>query len=98
MNAGAQIVNIANGATAANSTVNILSGVGTIGAGSLLMADNTRVTTIDLGNIAPAAARTTTIAGGNSTVVDLINLGTGNATVAGGKTIHIGDGPRQVLT
>jgi|GEM_PF-1969004 hypothetical protein len=92
VNTGAQIVSIANGATAANSTVNILSGVGTAGAGSLLMADNTRVTQIDIGNIAAAAARTTTIGGGNNGVVDTINIGNGNGTVAGAETINIGAG------
>lgn len=90
--AGAQIINIGNGTTAANMTVSILSGVGTAGTGTLSLGNNTRVTTIDVGNIAPAAARTITVGGGNSAVVDTLNLGTGNTTVAGGKTIHIGDG------
>ncbi len=96
VNAAAQVVSIANGATAANSTVNILSGVGTAGAGSLLMADNTRVTTIDLGNIAPAAARTTTIAGGNSAVADIVNIGTGLVGGAGSKTVNISTGASTV--
>lgn len=74
VNAGPQEVHIADGATGANSLVSILSGAGTAGAGSLLMADNTRVTTVDLGNVAPAAARTTTIAGGNSAQNDTVNI------------------------
>jgi len=85
-------VTIANGATVGNTSVSILSGTGTNGTGTLSLGNNTRVTTIDLGNIVPVAARTTTIAAGNSGVIDLINIGTGNASVAGGKTIHIGDG------
>ena len=90
-NTSSNVVNIANGATAANTTVAILSGVGTAGAGTLSLGNNTRVTTIDLGNIAPAAARTTTIAGGGTGVVDTVNIATGAATVAGGKTVHIAD-------
>lgn len=92
VNTGAQTVGIANGATGANSTVNILSGVGTAGLGTLNIGNNTRVATINLGNISPAAARTTTIAGGNSAVVDMVNIGIGVASVAGGKTINIGTG------
>jgi hypothetical protein len=95
-NAGAQTVNIANGTTAANSIVNILSGIGTAGAGTLNLANNTRVTAINLGNITPSAARTTTIAGGNSAFVDLISIGTGNPSVAGGKTINIGTGASSI--
>ncbi len=89
---GAQTINIGNGTTGAATTVNILSGVGTAGASTINLGNNTRVSTINLGNIAPAAARTTTIAGGNSAVVDTVNIGTGNTTVAGGKTINIGTG------
>jgi hypothetical protein len=72
--------------------VNILSGVGTLGAGALKMANNPRVTTIDLGNVAPDNARTITIAGLGSNVSDTINIGTGSATTTGSKVIHIGDG------
>jgi len=86
----AQTVNVLNGVSAANQTVNILSGAGTNGVGAINLGDNPRVTTIDIGNTAPAAARTTTIAGGNAAVVDQINIGTGSATVAGGKTVNIG--------
>ena len=93
VSASAQNVNIANGATAGSTTVNILSGIGTGGASAVKIGDNTRVNAIDLGNIAPAAARTTTIAGGGSGFVDAINIGTGAATVAGGKTINIGTTP-----
>lgn len=74
VNASAQEIDIANGASAANSTVKILSGIGTAGAGVLQMANNTRVTTIDLGNIAPAAARLTTIAGGNQAQNDTVSV------------------------
>lgn len=73
-NTGALVVQIANGASGANSEVDILSGVGTTGAGTLKMANNTRVTTIDLGNVAPAAARTTTVLGGNAAVNDTLTI------------------------
>ncbi len=61
------------------------------GAGSVLLG-NANATTLGIGSNAPAAARTTTINGGNAGFVDTINIGTGNGTVAGAKTIHIGDG------
>lgn len=88
INTGAQMVNIANGASGANSTVNILSGVGTAGAGVLALGNNTRVTTIGLGNIAPAAARTITIAGGNSAQNDTVNILDGNPS-ANAQTVSI---------
>lgn len=89
-NTTAQTVNIANGLSVNNSTVNILSGIGTAGASAINLGDNPRVTTINVGNYAPAAARTITVGGGASAVVDQINIGTGISTVAGGKTINIG--------
>jgi hypothetical protein len=62
-------------------------GAGTVNIGS------TNAMAINLGGLAPAvSARTTTIAGGNSGVVDTVNIATGNTTVAGGKTVHIADG------
>jgi len=89
-NTTAQTVNIANGLSGANSTVNILSGIGTAGTGAINLGDNPRVTTIDIGNYAPAATRTITVGGGATAVVDQINIGTGTSSVSGGKTINIG--------
>jgi hypothetical protein len=90
---GIQAVNIANGITGNNTTVSILSGVGTAGASSLLIGNNTRVTSIDIGNIAAAASRTINLGtGANIVGIDTINIGTGSSTVAGGKTINIGNG------
>ena len=92
-NTSTNSISIANGATAATTTVSILSGVGTAGAATLSLGNNTRVTQIDLGNIAAAAARTINVGTGSNIVgIDTINVGTGATTVAGGKTIHIGDG------
>lgn len=91
INVAAQITSINNGATAADSTVNILSGIGTAGAGVLSMANNTRVTTIDLGNIAPAAARTTSIAGGNSAQNDTVTI-FGGAPSANTQTFNLFSG------
>jgi hypothetical protein len=72
------------------------------GGGATLNLGNTNATNVtvgnaatavlNIGNIAPTSARTTTIAGGNSGVVDTVNIGTGNPTVAGGKTVNIGTG------
>jgi hypothetical protein len=78
INADVQAITIGNGASAANTSVSILSGVGTAGAGTLALGNNTRVTTIGIGNIAPAAARTTTIAGGNSGQNDTVTIFPGN--------------------
>lgn len=88
VNTTAQTVNIANGASAANSTVNILSGVGTAGAGVLALGNNTRVTTIGIGNIAPAAARLTTIAGGNQAQDDTVSILNGSAS-AGNQVMNV---------
>lgn len=91
INSGTQTTSINNGATAAASIVNILSGAGSAGASQLLMADNPRVTVIDLGNVAPAAARTTTIAGGNAAVNDTVTL-FGGAPSAGTQTFNLFSG------
>jgi hypothetical protein len=91
-----ETINIENGATASGSTtVAILSGAGVGGTASLSLGNNTRVTSISMGNINPAAART--IAIGNTTgtangFVDTINIATNPTTVAGGNTVHIADG------
>lgn len=87
-NTSVQVINIADGASAANSTVNILSGSGSAGAGVLALGNNTRVTTIDLGNIAPAAARVTTINGGNSAQNDSVAILNGNPS-AGTQSVSI---------
>jgi hypothetical protein len=65
---------------------------GTSGVGATVSLGNTNATTINIGSSAPAGVRNTTIAGGNSTVVDTVNIATGATTVAGGKTVHIADG------
>lgn len=91
INASAQTISIGNGASAANSTVNILSGIGTVGAGVLALGNNTRVTTIGLGNIAPAAARVITIAGGNQAQNDTVTI-LGGAASAGTQTFNLFSG------
>ena len=80
INTSAQTIAIANAASAANTEVDILCGIGSAGAGVLKMANNTRVTTIDLGNIAPAATRTTTVLGGNSAQNDVLGILGGDPT------------------
>lgn len=89
--ASGETVNIANSLTGGNTAVNILSGVGTAGANTLALGNNTRVTTIGLGNIAPAAARTTTIAGGNSAQNDTVSVLNG-APSAGTQTYNVMSG------
>lgn len=88
INTSAQTINIANGNSGANSTVNILSGTGTAGAGVLALGNNTRVTTIGIGNVAPAAARTITMNGGNSAQNDTLSVMSGNPS-AGTQTVTI---------
>jgi parallel beta-helix repeat protein len=91
-----QTINIGNGQqTTATSAiaVNILSGTaGSNGTATLKLANNDRVTQVDIGNVVADAARSFNLFTGNATAVDTINIGTGATTVAGGKTIHIGDG------
>lgn len=105
VNASAQIIDIANGNSGANSTVRILSGTGTTGAGTLLLGNNTRVTTASLADVAPAAARTVTVGGGTITtaVTDTIDIGPDGATTNASaiKTVNINTGgvtTGQVLT
>lgn len=111
INTTAQTINIANGASGADSTVNVLSGIGTVGAGVLALGNNTRVTTIGVGNIAPAAARTTTIAGGNSAQNDTVSVLNGapsantqtfnvlSGTATGGtQALNLGNGIGGALT
>lgn len=88
INAGAQIISIANGASAADTTVNLMSGVGTAGAGILNLANNTRVTTVDIGDISPAAARTFNIAGGDQAQNDTFNILGGNPS-AGTQAFNV---------
>jgi hypothetical protein len=94
--ANTQTINIGNGSqTTAASTinVNILSGsAGNAGTARLNLANNDRVTQVDIGNVVADAARTLNVFSGASSTVDTINIGTGNTSTAGGKTIHIGDG------
>lgn len=96
INVGAQEIDIANGASAANSTVKILSGIGTAGAGTLLLGNNTRVTVASLADVAPAASRTVTVGGGTITtaVTDTIDIGPDGATTNAGatKTVNINTG------
>ena len=88
VNTSAQTVNISNGASAADTTVNIMSGVGTAGAGTLAIGNNTRVTTVGLADIAPAAARTVTICGGDSAQNDTLSIMSDNPS-ANAQTVTI---------
>lgn len=88
INTTSQTISVGNGASGANSIVNILSGIGTAGAGTLALGNNTRVTTIGLGNIAPAAARTITVCGGNGAQNDTFTLMGGNPS-ANAQTVNI---------
>ena len=89
--AGANTVSILNGATAATGTVNILSGSGSAGGGALHMADNGRVTAISLGNVAPAASRTTTFFGGASAQNDSFLI-MGGASTANTQKMEVLNG------
>ncbi len=91
INVGAQVITIGNGDSGANSTVDILSGAGTAGAGVLALGNNARVTTIGMGNVAPAAARVITIAGGNQAQNDTVTI-LGGAASAGTQTFNLFNG------
>ena len=80
----------AGGVTITAGTTNTAS-IDSAGAGTVALGA-ANATTINIASSAPAAARSTTIGGGNAGFVDTINIGTGAGTVAGAKTIHIGDG------
>jgi hypothetical protein len=91
-----QTISIGNGSLSTSSSaivVNILSGsAGSNGTATLNLANNDRVTAVNIGNVAADAARTLNLFTGDSAVIDTLNIGTGNTTVAGGKTINIGTG------
>lgn len=89
--AGANTVSILNGATAATGTVNILSGAGSAGGGALHMADNGRVTAVTLANVAPAAARAVTFAGGAAAQNDVWAI-LGGANTAGTQSFSVFSG------
>lgn len=105
-NVGAQTIDIANGASGDNSTVRILSGIGTSGAGQILLGNNTRVTVASLADVAPAASRTVTVGGGTvvvAAVTDTIDIGPDGATTNANsiKTVNVNTGGvtlGQVLT
>lgn len=101
VNSVAQTVSIANGASAADSTVNVLSGTGTAGAAALNMANNPRVTVVDIADVAPAASRTITVGGGTvvvAAVTDTIDVGVDGATTNAdsAKVVNIGTGAVDV--
>lgn len=106
INVGAQIIDIANGASGANSDVRILSGTGTAGAATILLGNNPRVTVASLADVAPAASRTVTIGGGTvvvAAVTDTIDIGPDGATTNANsvKTVNVNTGgvtTGQVLT
>lgn len=86
INASAQVITIANGASAANTTLNIMSGTGTVGAGVIAFGSNPRVTTIGIANVAPSAARTVTLQGGNQAQNDTLTV-MGGAASAGTQSV-----------
>ncbi len=89
-------MSIANGASAANSTVSILSGAGTLGAATLNLGNNPRVTVAGLADAAPAASRTVTVGGGTiiTAVTDTIDIGPDGATTSASanKTVTVNNG------
>ena len=98
--ATAQTINIANGASAAASTVNVLCGTGTASTATLNLGNNPRLTALTIANVAPSAARTVTICGGNQAQNDTLNIMAG-APSANTQTVNIltgtGSGGTQVF-
>lgn len=105
-NTFAQVIDIGNGASGANSTVRILSGTGAAGAGTILLGNNPRVTVASLADVAPSASRTVTVGGGTvvvAAVTDTIDIGPDGATTNANsvKTVNVNTGGvtlGQVLT
>lgn len=85
---GALSVNIANGASTTNFDLNMASGSGTAGAGTIRLGNNPRVSSIQIGNIAPAAARTTVLLGGDAAVNDELYIMPDNQS-AGSQSVNI---------
>ena len=91
VNTSAQIVNISAGASGANSTVNILSGVGTAGTQTLNLGTGASAKTINIGNQTGATALTLdsgtgAISIGTGAQARTVNIGTGGAV----QTVQVG--------
>ena len=102
INTSAQVINIAGGASGADSTVNIMTGNASAGTITLNAATGNRATTINLGtgtggntlNLMSgvnAAAQTTNIASGESAGNQTVNILSGNAA-SGTQTLNLATG------
>jgi len=90
INTSAQVINFANGASGADSTVNILSGNGTAGTQTLNVLGGTRAGALNLGT--GAAAHAITIGSSSAAEID-VDSGAGirlNAATASNFTITAG--------
>jgi len=107
INTGAQVINLAGGASAADSTVNVLSGNATAGTITLNLATGNRAKTVNVatgidGNTVNVAtgvnttAQTVNISTGNSGANSTVNILTGTGT-AGAATLAMASNPRVTV-
>lgn len=104
VNTSAQVINVSSGASAANSTVNILSGNGTAGTQTLNVLTGTRAGALNLAT--GAAAHVITIGGTSAGAIVInsastINIGdtaSGAVVINSVSTIDIGDSASGALT
>lgn len=84
INVGAQVINMAAGASGANSTVNILSGNGTAGTQTLNVMSGTRAGVVNIGT--GAAAHVVTV--GNNTAGSSVVVNSPYLSLPGGARIY----------
>lgn len=84
VNTGAQVLNLASGANAANSTVNILGGVATAGVQTLNLATGASASAVNIGNAVGATAIAITSGTGS---LALASTGTGDITIDSDDTL-----------
>lgn len=84
INTGAQVLNLASGANAANSTVNILGGVATAGTQTLNLATGASASAVNIGNATGATAIVITSGTGS---IALASTGAGDITIDSDDTL-----------
>jgi len=84
INTGVQVLNLASGANAANSTVNVLGGIATAGVQTLNLATGASASLVNIGNAIGATAIAITSGTGN---IALASTGAGDITIDSDDTL-----------
>lgn len=87
VNTGVNVVDIAAGAAAANSTVNVLSGNATAGTQTLNLATGTGGKVVHVAD--GAGANTVTVGSTNTTSTTTVQSGTGGLVLSGGQVVSV---------